>query len=134
MIYPMYVMVLLSFVLALVMFRGRSKAVKSKQIPFKYFRAMTGDVTMPEYASIPTRHFSNLFEVPVLFYAVGLASMILQQAGPVMIGLAWAFVFLRLVQAIIHLTYNNIFHRMTAYALGFGVVLTMWTLLVFLSI
>jgi len=46
-----------------------------------------------------------------------------------MVGLAWAFVILRLIQAVIHLTYNNIFHRMMAYSAGFGVVLVMWTLL-----
>ncbi len=111
------------------MMRGRKRAVKSKEVPFKYFRAMTGDVTLPEYDAIPSRQFSNLFEVPVLFYAACLSSMNLQLNGPVMVGLAWAFVILRLIQAVIHLTYNNIFHRMMAYSAGFGVVLVMWTLL-----
>lgn len=125
----MYVMVLLSFAVALVMIRVRTRAVKSKEVPFKYFRAMTGDVTVPEYVAIPSRQFTNLFEVPVLFYAACLATMILQLNGPVMVGLAWVFVFLRMIQAAIHLTYNNIFHRMLVYAAGFGVVLIMWTLL-----
>ena len=125
----MYVMVLLSFAVSLVMMRGRKRAVKSKELPFKYFRSMTGDVAIPEYVAIPSRHFSNLFEVPVLFYAVCLTSMVLELNGPLILGLAWTFVFLRLIQAIIHLTYNNILHRMMVYSAGFVVVLIMWTLL-----
>jgi len=130
MIYPMYALVLLTLVVAVMMLRGRVKAVRSRAVPFKYFRAMTGPAEVPEYAAVPSRHFSNLFELPVLFYAVCLAAMILQVNGPVMVGLAWAFVACRYVQAFIHLTYNNIFHRMTIYFTGFGILLGMWTLLV----
>ncbi len=108
----------------------RVRAVKTKAVSFRYFRAMQGPDLIPDYAAIPSRHFVNLFEVPVLFYVVCLSSMILQTTGPVMIGLAWCFVSLRVLQAIIHLSYNNIRHRMLVYMGGFGVVITMWTWLV----
>ena len=77
------------------MFRGRVKAVRSKAVPFKYYRAMSGG-DLPDYAAIPARHFTNLFELPVLFYAACLASMILQVNGPVMVGLAWTFVVFKI--------------------------------------
>lgn len=130
MIYPMYAMVLLTFVTGLVTLRGRVRAVKSKAISIKYFRAMQGPEPVPDYAAVPARHFVNLFEVPVLFYAACFAAMILQLNGFVMTLLAWSFVACRVAQAIIHMTYNNIRHRMTVFFLGFLVVLTMWTLLV----
>lgn len=129
MIYPMYFMFLLIPLVAVVMFRARVKAVRTKALSFKYFRAMSGDSTVPEYAAIPARHFLNLFELPLLFYVVCLAAMILHIDGPVMVGLAWAFVSCRYVQALIHLTYNHVFHRMLIYGAGLLVLVIMWTLL-----
>ncbi len=125
----MYFMFLLTPVIAVVMFRARVKAVRTKALDFKYFRAMCGGGEMPEYAAIPARHFINLFELPVLFFIACLIAMITQLDGPVMVCLAWAFVSFRYAQAVIHLTYNNIFHRMLAYSGGLVVVVIMWTLL-----
>jgi hypothetical protein len=130
MIYPMYAMVLLTLGVGFLTLFGRFKAVKTRAVSIKYFRAMQGPEPVPEYAAVPARHFGNLFEVPVLFYAVCLAAMVLQMGGPVMTGLAWAFVICRVFQAFIHLTYNNILHRMTVFFAGFAVVFIMWTLLV----
>jgi hypothetical protein len=91
---------------------------------------MQGPDAVPDYAHLPARHFINLFEVPVLFYAVCLAAIFLHLSGSAMVFLAWGFVFCRVVQAFIHMTYNNVLHRMLAFFAGFAVVLAMWTLIV----
>lgn len=71
-------------------------------------------------------NFRNLFEVPVLFYAlVGVAI----GAGHVPEWLAagaWLFVALRIVHSVIHCTYNRVMHRFAAFIGSFVVVVVLW--------
>lgn len=125
----MYAMVILVVIVAMVMLRSRVKAIRERKVSIKYFRAMSG-AEIPESVQIPARHFSNLFEIPVLFFIVCLASQMMGVAGASMVTLAWIFVGARYVQAFVHLTYNNVLHRMAAYFVGVVTVVTMWTMLV----
>lgn len=52
--------------------------------------------------------------------------MVLQAVTPVVLALAWAYVALRICQTLIHLTYNNILHRLGAYLTGWLLLLGMW--------
>ncbi len=63
-------------------------------------------------------NFSNLFEVPVLFYALVLATAVAGVGDALLLGLAWAFVALRAAHSVIQCTYNRVMHRFTAYALA----------------
>jgi hypothetical protein len=65
-------------------------------------------------------NFSNLFEVPVLFYALVLATLSAGVHDPMLLALAWAFVALRAAHSAIQCSYNRVMHRFTAYALGTG--------------
>ncbi|HQZ31747.1 MAG TPA: MAPEG family protein [Arenimonas sp.] len=63
-------------------------------------------------------NFINLFEVPVLFYVLVLATM---QAGvhdALLLALAWAFVALRAAHSAIQCSYNRVMHRFTVYSLA----------------
>jgi hypothetical protein len=64
----------------------------------------------------------NLFELPVLFYALCLALYVTEQVDGVYLGLAWAFVVLRALHSAIQLFYNRVMHRFLAYFAG-GLVL-----------
>ncbi len=73
-------------------------------------------------------HFRNLFEVPVLFYAL---CALLAATGHVtapLVGLAWLYVAARCLQAGIHLTYNRVFHRFTVYVTGTAILFIAWAL------
>ncbi len=63
-------------------------------------------------------NFSNLFEVPVLFYVLVLATIASGIADPALIVLAWTFVGLRALHSAIQCTYNRVMHRFSAYALA----------------
>ena len=63
-------------------------------------------------------NFINLFEVPVLFYALVLATVSAGVQDPVLVGLAWAFVGLRGLHSLIQCSYNRVVHRFIAYALA----------------
>lgn len=63
-------------------------------------------------------NFMNLFEVPVLFYVLVLATMLAGVNDPVLLALAWAFVALRALHSAIQCSYNRVMHRFTVYALA----------------
>ena len=71
-------------------------------------------------------NFRNLFETPVLFYALCLALAVTQSATPAMLGGAWLYVALRVVHSAIHCTYNRVAHRFVAFAAGFSLLLGLW--------
>lgn len=128
-ILPMAAMVLLTFALALNTLRRRSAAVKAGQIRFSRFRAMQGGGDIPEPVAVAERAFHNALEVPPLFYAGCIAALALGAVTPALLALAWAFVAARLVQAGIHLTYNNVMHRLYAFMAGWLALLALWGLL-----
>jgi len=49
---------------------------------------------------------------------------------PLLLGLAWAYVALRLLHSFIHVGYNKVMHRFNVFALSALVLLVMWVLLV----
>lgn len=71
---------------------------------------------VPPSVSIPNRNLMNLLEIPVLFYFVSVVAFVTQLADPVAAVLAWSYVGLRVLQSLIHLTYNSVIHRLLAYA------------------
>lgn len=129
-IFPMYAMVLLNFVVLGLMFRARRRALSSGQMRLSYFKTYQSSHQEPEAVLITARHFSNLFEMPVLFYAVCLAAMIMRFDGYLMQVLAWAFVGCRIIHAWVHLSSNHIIYRMLSFAGGCLILLVMWTFLV----
>ncbi len=70
-------------------------------------------------------NFSNLFELPVLFYVALLVAQATGNTGDTVMLLAWLFVVLRAAHSLIHCTYNRVMHRFTAYLLS---ALTLWAL------
>jgi len=84
----------------------------------------------PDYIVKLGRNFSNLFEVPVLFYTLGIIVLVLEINNQLMFGFAWAFVILRVIHSIIHITYNNPIHRFLAFLLSSSIVLIMWVQLI----
>lgn len=63
-------------------------------------------------------NFINLFEVPVLFYVLVLATMLAGVQDPMLLALAWAFVALRALHSAIQCSYNRVMHRFTVYSLA----------------
>ncbi|MEO7385802.1 MAG: MAPEG family protein, partial [Gammaproteobacteria bacterium] len=73
----------------------------------------------------------NLFEVPVLFFAVCLTILNLDLVTSVQLGLAWTFVSLRCLHSFIQLTSNTVMHRFRVYVLGTLCIFAMWAMLAF---
>ena len=68
----------------------------------------------------------NLFETPVLFYALCLTWLATQSATRAMLAAAWADVALRALHSAIHCTYNRVNHRFAAFAASFALLAWLW--------
>jgi hypothetical protein len=124
-VYPMLAMVLLTFVVLIALFRSRIRAVREGHAPVSYFRVFQGSQE-PEYAAKFSRHFTNLFEAPTLFYVACVAAIVVGVSSPVALGLAWAYVAARVVHALVHLGPNRIRHRLRAYFASWLILLALW--------
>jgi hypothetical protein len=71
-------------------------------------------------------NFRNLFEVPVLLYALVALALAVSYTPQWLVCCAWLFVALRVVHSLIHCTYNKVRHRFAAFALGFLLLVGMW--------
>ena len=71
-------------------------------------------------------NFRNLFEVPVLFYAL-VATAVAAGHTPLWLSVgAWLFVALRVAHSVIHCTYNKVMHRFPVFAAGFLLLIALW--------
>lgn len=75
-------------------------------------------------------NYINLFELPVLFYAVAAFALITRTVDGWMLALAWAFVASRSVHSAVHLTTNVVRWRGPVFLFGFIVLVAMWVLMV----
>jgi len=71
-------------------------------------------------------NFRNLFEMPVLFYALCICLAMMGLAGPWFLAGAWGYVALRALHSFIHTTYNRVMHRFTAYVLSSVLLFLLW--------
>ena len=124
-LYPVFVQVLLTFVVGATMAIARSRAVPALRNPGSSDLAL-GRVQWPEDAAKRAASYGNQFELPVLFYAVVAFALIAKGADLLMVILAWVFVLSRIVHAAIHIGPNRIRWRSPAFAVGFIILLVMW--------
>lgn len=130
-VYPMGLMAIFTLLYSCFLIRTRIKALKAGDVKRTFFRTYDND-TPPDYVQKPTRHWANLFEVPVLFYAVCAAILATGLEDSVFIYLAYGFFGLRLIHAYVHTTYNKVIHRVGVFFFGMVTVFTMWVRLMWL--
>jgi hypothetical protein len=68
--------------------------------------------------SNPSDNFKNLFEIPVLFYALALYLYATRQVDVAYVCAAWAFVGLRALHSAVHCTINVVIVRFYLYLLS----------------
>jgi hypothetical protein len=83
---------------------------------------------VPGHVSIPNRNYMNLLELPMLFYVGGMMYFVAGKVDAVTLAIAWIYVVLRVVHSLIHLTYNNVMHRLIPFATSNVVLLVFWIL------
>ena len=69
----------------------------------------------PPNVSNPSDNLKNLFEIPVLFYALVLYLFITKQVDTVYVNAAWIFVVFRILHSAVHCTFNLVILRFYLY-------------------
>ena len=127
---PMGVMALLVFtVLGLIPLRrfraGRAGLIKSDD--FKFGES----ASVPPHVTIPNRNYMNLLEIPALFFPICLMFYVTHRVDGAVLIVAWVFVTLRAVHSLIHVSYNNVMHRLIAFTLGNFGLAALWLMFFF---
>ena len=81
----------------------------------------------PAAVSNPSDNLKNLFEIPVLFYALVLFLYATRQVDAVYVGAAWMFVAFRVAHSIVHCTFNLVLLRFSLYLTA---TLAVWLMLI----
>jgi hypothetical protein len=81
---------------------------------------------VPPHVSIPNRNYMNLLELPILFYVACILLYVTAHASTLTDTLAWLYVGLRIVHSLIHLTYNNVMHRLFVFAASNFLLVGLW--------
>jgi hypothetical protein len=96
MIYAMFAMILLTFIVAGYMLKLRIAAVRNGEVKISSFRFNNQDDTPPALIQA-SKNYSNLFEMPIVFYCTAILTIVLHvDTFPILI-LSWLFVGSRVV-------------------------------------
>ena len=118
-------MVVLVFIVGLRMLQVRMSEMKEKRI-HPQATATSLQMAAKLQSVQPADNFRNLFETPVLFYALMAIAIGAGHTPGWLVAGAWAYVLLRVVHSIIHCTYNTVMHRFAAFGISFLLVVVLW--------
>lgn len=121
----MAAMVLLTFIVGIVMLRSRVNEMRSRRVDPQSI-ATAAKLAMNLEKVQASDNFRNLFETPVLFYALAAIAIGVGYIPYWLAVGAWVYVVLRIVHSFIHCTYNKVMHRLVPFLLSFGLLVVMW--------
>jgi hypothetical protein len=90
------------------------------------FATMEGGRRYFQPVEMPAANLINLFEMPVLFFALVPLLLLLHHANHIQVTLAWIFVALRIVHSFVQIVVRRVPLRFLVYVLSSAVLLAMW--------
>ena len=124
-IQPVVALVGLTALVWCLMVLCRNLAVIRGKVSLRYFRSYASDAPA-EWVERPARAYMNLLELPVLFYVACALMLATGKFDSVQVALAWAFVLVRCVHALIHIGFNYVPLRFTAFSAGSIALGVLW--------
>ncbi len=73
---------------------------------------------LPKQARFAGQNYNHQFEAPVLFYVLCGVAIVAGLGNETTQMLAWAYVGLRVLHSIVHVTYNKVMHRFAVFSLS----------------
>ena len=126
-LYPVFALAAWTFLVLLLIPFVRVRSVRRREIgpnDFKYGESSA----VPPNVSIPNRNYMNLLEMPMLFYVICVVLYVTGGASHLAVLVAWAYVALRVVHSLIHLSYNHVLHRLAAFTLSNTALVSLWVI------
>jgi len=125
---PLFVEVLLTFGVMLGMMYCRTSTLQRGETRLQDIALR--EPNWPVRATQFANSFANQFELPVLFYVLTILEIVTHNADLLFVVLAWIFVAMRVLQAVVHVTSNNVRIRGAYYGIGAFVLFVMWVIYV----
>ncbi len=120
-------MMLLTFVVWVVMYVRRLSFLHANKVDAqKLTTPERGASIIPETISYPAYNLRNLFELPVVFYALCLYLYVADRVDDTYVIAGWVFVAFRIAHSIVHSTVNIVMLRFLIYIAG---ALALWFML-----
>lgn len=113
---PFFATIFLTFLVWVYMYIRRIDFITSQKIRPQVL-ATPGRLAqiVPPNVSNPSDNLKNLFEIPILFYALVLYLFTMKQVDAVYVSTAWIFVGFRALHSAVHCTFNLILLRFYLY-------------------
>jgi hypothetical protein len=123
---PLFIEVLLTFGVMFGMMYFRTSTLQRGHVRLEDIALR--EPNWPVRATQFAYSFANQFELPVLFYVLTILVIVTRHADLLFVVLAWIFVVTRVLQAVIHVTSNNVRLRGAFYGVGAIILVIMWVI------
>ncbi len=112
---PVFAMFFLTLIVWVYMYARRIRFITSNDLSAEQLApAEFARLSPPEVAN-PSDNLKNLFEIPVLFYALAIYLFVTNTVDTVYVAAAWVFVGFRVLHSAMHCTINIVMMRFYLY-------------------
>jgi len=125
-LWPTFALVLLIFVVVVMLATQRFRHVRAHPPRAENIATFTAAKAYFEPVEPPANNLANLFEMPVLYFALVPLLLLFRHAGHFEVLLAWIYVALRLIHSLIHLGRGKVTGRFLVYLSSCLVLAVMW--------
>lgn len=115
---PFFVTIALTLAVWIYMYVRRIAFINSRKLkPGELAPAKFAELSPPAVSN-PSDNLKNLFEMPVIFYALVLYLFVTQQVDALYVDAAWVFAIFRIFHSAMHCTLNIVMIRFYLYAIS----------------
>jgi hypothetical protein len=125
-LWPTFALVVLIYIIWFVMYVQRFALMKRTPPTAEDFATMDAGRRYFAPVEMPAANLINLFEMPVLFFALVPLLLITHQANHIQVVLAWAYVLLRACHSLVQIVVRRVPLRFMVYALSCAILSAMW--------
>lgn len=125
-LWPTFALVGLMFIVYTMMFVKRFGHIRANPPRAEDFATGEAALRYFEPVEMPANNYRNLFEMPVLYFALVPLLLFTNQDSHVQVALAWFYVALRYVHSFVHIGPKKVPVRALLFSLSALVLLAMW--------
>ncbi|KAG2381868.1 hypothetical protein C9374_005660 [Naegleria lovaniensis] len=115
---PMLATIGLTFIVWIYMYIRRLRLIISSKVnPNDLTPSMLAQMSPPSVSN-PSDNLKNLFEIPVIFYAMAVYLFVTHQVDSFYVTCSWIFVVFRCLHSLVHCTFNLVNLRFAVYIIS----------------
>ena len=122
---PVVVLLAWTMIMWLWMYATRIPAMQKANVDVAELSRTGAPLVLPPEVARVADNYNHLHEQPTIFYALALAAQLIGAGDAVNVGLAWAYVAIRVAHSLVQATKNVIPLRFLLFALGSLVLLVL---------